>query len=95
MDYRTNFDELISDKAAKILEIGPLHRPLAKKEKYPNVMYCDIRNTEQIKKLYSGNEYLSITNICIPIEDIVDIDIVLQDSYREIFKNNMGGGGGI
>lgn len=86
MNARLSFDDFINNKNAQILEIGPLTRPLAKKDKYPNTLYSDIRNTEQIKKLYSSNDYLATTNISVAIQDIVNIDIVLQNSYKDTFK---------
>ena len=87
MDYRQMFHDLISDKHSRILEIGPLNRPLVDKSIYPNAIYCDIRTTEQIKELYSGSDYLETTTITVPIDEIVDVDVVLNTSYHETFNN--------
>jgi len=86
MNTRLMFDNFITNKNAQILEIGPLTRPLAKKDMYPNTLYCDIRNTEQIKQLYSGNDYLTTTNISVSLQDIINIDVVIQNSYKDTFK---------
>ncbi len=75
----------ISDKNARILEIGPLNRPIFKKQEYPNCYYCDIRSTEEIKQLYFGNEYLKTTGISVDTSSIVSIDYVLDESYAETF----------
>lgn len=87
MDLRTSFHMHINDKNARILEIGPLNRPLVDKLLYPNAFYCDIRDTMQIKTLYKSNEYLNTTKTSVPIDDIVDIDFVLKESYLETFKD--------
>ena len=79
-------NEIIQDKNARILEIGPLNYPVIKKEVFPNCFYCDIRDTEEVRKLYSGNEYLETTGIQIDVAGIVDIDFVLKGSYAETFE---------
>ncbi|AFM02103.1 methyltransferase family protein [Desulfitobacterium dehalogenans ATCC 51507] len=86
MDNRkARIDSIIADKHSRVLEIGPLNWPLVTKDIYPNSFYCDIRSTQQVKALYSGNDYLNITGIHVDIDSIVDIDYVLKDSYRETF----------
>lgn len=86
MDERVLFVEsIISNPESRILEIGPLNRPIATKEKYPNVYYCDIRATEEIKELYTGNDYLKSTGITIDIDTIVNVDYVVSGSYQETF----------
>lgn len=88
MDPRIGFfQNLIQDRSKRILEIGPLNRPISDKRLYPNTFYCDIRSTEDIKKLYSGNDYLERTGITIDPETIVPIDFVLQGGYAETFKD--------
>jgi predicted SAM-dependent methyltransferase len=86
-NYRDLLHELIPNFDMRILEIGPLNYPLVKKSEYPNVIYCDIRNTEQIKALYSGNNYLKITGITVDINSIIDIDLVLNESYEKTFAD--------
>lgn len=86
MDTREMFvQRRIKDKGSRILEIGPLNRPIAKKNEFMNTHYCDIRSTEQVKALYAGNEYLQKTGIQIDVNTIVDIDFVLKDSYKDTF----------
>ncbi|GEM_PF-1480003 len=77
----------VGDRNARILEIGPLNRPIFTKDQYPNCFYCDIRTTEAIKALYSGNAYLETTGISIAIDTIVDIDFVLSKNYSNTFEN--------
>lgn len=79
-------DNVIADKNKRILEIGPLNRPIICKEDYPNSFYGDIRSTEDIKKLYSGNEYLETTGIIVDTGTIVPIDFVLKDGYQKTFQ---------
>lgn len=86
VDYRQMIGELNIPRDARILEIGPLNRPLIPKNKYPNAVYCDIRNTQEIKELYSGNDYLKTTGIQIDISTIVDVDYVLEGGYEATFK---------
>ena len=87
MDFRKYIREVLINKDARILEIGPLNRPIITKAEYTNVFYADIRSTEEIKKLYSGNDYLTTTGIHVDTTTIVDIDYVLTDSYEKILKN--------
>lgn len=88
MDEREQFiSQIIERKESRILEIGPLNRPIATKDKYPNVFYCDIRSTDAIKALYSGNDYLEATGIQINVSEIVDVDYVINESYKKTFQN--------
>lgn len=80
-------DYVIDEKSKRILEIGPLNRPIICKKDYPNSFYGDIRSTDDIKKLYSGNEYLETTGITVETETIVSIDFVLKDGYQKTFQN--------
>ena len=75
-DYLKN--AVICDKEKRILELGPLNRPIIKKNEYPNVFYADIRSTEEVKELYSGNDYLNTTGIQVDIDTIENIDFVLK-----------------
>lgn len=87
MDLRVDFfEKMISDQSKRILEIGPLNRPIADKKIYPNTYYCDIRSTEDVQRLYSGNDYLEATGIMINPETIVPIDYVIQESYEKTFE---------
>lgn len=76
----------IVEKNSRILEFGPLNYPIFKKEDYPNVKYADIRSTEDVKKLYSGNLYLKKTGIHIDPNSIVEIDYVIDKKYKDFFK---------
>ena len=87
MDYRTLIFELICCSDARILEIGPLNRPLVEKKYFPNTIYCDIRSTEDIKKLYCSSDYLKTTGIYVDTNTIVEIDTVLGDSYKSTFEH--------
>lgn len=81
------FQNLIKDKSKRILELGPLNRPIADKNIYPNTFYCDICSTEEIRKLYSGNDYLKATGILIDPESIIPVDYVIQDNYKKTLEN--------
>lgn len=88
MDRRKEFfHNLIRDKSMRILELGPLNRPIAEKGLYPNTIYCDIRSTEEVRALYSGNDYLAATGIEIDVETIVPVDHVVKGCYAESFAN--------
>lgn len=78
-------DTVITNKNARILEIGPLNRPIAPKAEFQNVVYCDIRSTDEVKAVYGGNDYLEITGISVDLDTIVDIDQVLRGTYEETF----------
>ncbi len=87
MDVRIDFfDHLVQDPSSRILEFGPLNRPIAEKKKYPNSFTCDIRSTEDVKKLYSGNDYLTTTGIYVDPETIVPVDYVAHGSSTETFE---------
>jgi predicted SAM-dependent methyltransferase len=87
MDPRIRFAKKhISSKEARILEIGPLNRQIARKEEYQQSYTCDIRTTEEVKELYCGNDYLKATGISVDAATIVDIDYVIKGSYEETFQ---------
>jgi SAM-dependent methyltransferase len=87
MSYRQYINAIEIDRNARILEVGPLNRPIIDKARFPNAVYCDIRTTEEIKALYTSNDYLSTTSLTVPIEEIVDIDFVINESYKKTFSN--------
>jgi Methyltransferase domain. len=62
----------------RILEIGPLDKPIFKKEN-ANVFYADIRDTQAIKNFYKNDDSVNI-------EAIVDIDYVIKETYSESIK---------
>ena len=86
MNFRDYVRNDILKKNDRILEFGPLNRPIAFKDQYKNVYYADIRSTDDIKKLYTSNDYLSATGITIDVNDIVGIDYVITDSYENTFQ---------
>ena len=86
MDFREYARTKVIKKTDRILEFGPLNWPMVKKSDYPNVYYADIRNSDDIKKLYMGNDYLESTGIRIDIDSIVDIDYVVKGTYKDSFK---------
>ena len=86
MDFREYARTRSIKKNDRVLEFGPLNWPMVKKSDYPNAFYADIRNSDDIKKLYTGNVYLESTGIRIDIDSIVDIDYVIKGTYRESFK---------
>lgn len=75
------------NKNARIIEFGPLNRPVVRKKDFKNVFYADVRTTNEIKLLYKNNNYLKSTGIQVDIDSIVDIDFVINDSYKNVFKN--------
>lgn len=85
MDFRSYVKEKLLKKTDRILEFGPLDRPLVTRTDYPDAFFADIRSTEEIKNMYKANEYLESTGISIPIDKIVDIDYVVTKSYTETF----------
>ena len=85
MDFRDYVRSKIK-KNDSIIEFGPLNRPLFSKNEFKRIYYADIRSTDEIKSLYSGNDYLEKTGIKICTETIVDIDYKIVGSYRETFK---------
>lgn len=87
MDPRIQFfQSLVKDKTKRILELGPLNRPIADKRIYPDTFYCDIRSTEDVRKLYSGNDYLEATGIRVDPETIIPIDYVVKENYEKTFR---------
>lgn len=86
MDFREYIRKNVIKKQDRILEFGPLTRPLVQKKDYPNIFFADIRSTEDIKKMYTSNDYLKSTGISVDIDAIVDIDYIINDSYKETFK---------
>lgn len=72
-------------KNDKIIEFGPLNKPLFYKNEFSGIKYADIRSTESIKELYKGNDYLKKTGIQVDVTQIVDIDYVVHDSYKKTF----------
>ena len=87
VNYRDYIRDEILDPGEHILEFGPLNGPIVTKERFKYSFYADIRSTEEIKKLYTGNDYLESTGITINTEDIVPIDYVIKGKYADIFKN--------
>jgi SAM-dependent methyltransferase len=72
--------EKTMDLTKRILEIGPLDRPIFKKEN-ANVFYADIRDTQAVKNFYRNNNSDNID-----IEAIVNIDYVIKGTYSESIK---------
>jgi len=72
--------EKTMDLTKRILEIGPLDRPIFKKQNV-NVLYADIRDTQAVKNFYRNNN-----NDNIDIEAIVNIDYVIKGTYSESIK---------
>lgn len=86
MDFRQYLkDELLKPKD-RILEFGPLTRPTVYKNTHPNIKYADVRSTEDIKKLYTANDYLKSTGLSVDLDSIVEIDHVINGSYKDSFK---------
>lgn len=86
MDFREYARTKVIKKSDRILEFGPLNRPTVKRSDYPNAYYADIRNSDDIKKLYTGNDYLESTGIHVDLDTIVDIDYVIKGTYKDSFK---------
>lgn len=87
MDFRELVRKKYLKKTSRILEFGPLIRPTATKATHPGIRFADIRSTEDIKKLYTSNQYLKSTGLAVDIDSVVEIDYVVKDSYKETFKN--------
>lgn len=87
MDLRQHARKHFINPKDRILEFGPLIWPMVTRADYPNAYYSDIRSGEDIKKLYSSNEYLKSTGITVDIDKIIDIDYVIKGTYKETFKN--------
>lgn len=86
MDFRGYIRSNILKKTDRILEFGPLIRPLVSKKDYPHIFFADVRSTEDIKKLYTANNYLEATGLDVNIGEVVGIDYVISKSYTETFK---------
>lgn len=87
MDFRGHIRDNTLSSNDRILEFGPLNRPIATKDKFPNVVYADIRNTKDIKKLYKSNDFIKSTGVVVDVDSIIDIDFVIKDSYKNTFKD--------
>lgn len=87
MDLRKQFVTGHLRTFDRILELGPLNRPIVLKKDFPNCIYCDIRCTEDVKDLYSGNAYLESTGLMVDTSTIVDIDDVIVGSYSGFYEN--------
>ncbi len=87
MDFRKYVKKKYLKSTDRILEFGPLIRPTATKKTHPGIQFADVRSTEDIKKLYTSNEYLRSTGLTVDIDSVVDIDYVVKDSYKKTFKN--------
>lgn len=83
---REKMASYIKDYNSRILELGPLNRCLLDRSKYNNYFFGDIRSTSEIKKLYLENEYLKRTNLSVKLEEIIEIDYVIKESYKKTFK---------
>ncbi|GHV23244.1 hypothetical protein AGMMS49959_15860 [Planctomycetales bacterium] len=67
------------DRNKRILEIGPLNRPLIPRENgNKNVFYADMRSTTDVKDFYNNDPNVDCSLI-------VDIDFVVTDSYQKSF----------
>jgi len=87
MDFREYARVKVIKKTDRILEFGPLNWPMVSKSDFPNTYYADIRNSNDIKKLYAGNDYLESTGVQIDTDSIVDIDYVIKGAYKKTFKD--------
>jgi len=87
MDFREYARVKVIKKTDRILEFGPLNWPMVSKSDFPNAYYADIRNSDDIKKLYAGNDYLESTGVQIDTDSIVDIDYVVKGAYKKTFKD--------
>ena len=87
MDFRKYVKKKYLKSTDRILEFGPLIRPTATKKTHPGIQFADVRSTEDIKKLYTSNEYLKSTGLTVDINSVVDIDYVVKDSYKKTFKD--------
>lgn len=87
MDFRQYVKKKYLKKTDRILEFGPLIRPTATKETHPGIHFADVRSTEDIKKLYTSNDYLESTGLTVDINSVVEIDYVIKGSYKNTFKN--------
>lgn len=85
MDFRKHIVTDLIKKSDRIIEFGPLDRPIVNKKDFKNAYYADIRDTNGVKELYSSNEYLKSTGVKIDVETIVDIDYVVKGTYEQMF----------
>jgi SAM-dependent methyltransferase len=67
------------DLTKRILEIGPLDRPIIKEEN-ANVFYADIRDTQAVKDFYRDDKNVNV-------DAIVTIDYVIKGTYTESIKD--------
>jgi len=86
MDFRKHITENLIKKKDRIIEFGPLDRPIVNKKDFKNAYYADVRSTKGVKDLYSSNEYLKSTGVKIDVETIVDIDYVIDRPYEQMFS---------
>lgn len=86
MDFRNYLRKKVLKPADRILEFGPLARPTVTKSTHPSVRFADIRSSDDIKKLYTSNDYLESTGLAVDLGSIVDIDYVVKGNYRDFFK---------
>jgi SAM-dependent methyltransferase len=63
----------------RILEIGPLDKPMLKKND-ADVYYADILSTQEVKARYQNEAGVNKAAIC-------EIDFVIRGSYTETFRN--------
>lgn len=87
MDLREYIRTNLIHKKDRILEFGPLIRPLVSKKDFPNIFFADVRSTEDIKKLYTSNDYMEATGVTVDVNEVAEIDYVITKSYTETFKN--------
>lgn len=87
MDFRDYLRTKIIKNKDRILEFGPLVRPLFTKQQNPKIFFADVKSTDDIKKLYTSNDYLKSTGIIVDVDSIVDIDYVIKGDYKNTFKN--------
>lgn len=81
-DYREQQAFKAIDPNGKGLEIGPLDKPMATKEKF-NVKYVDHLTQSQLKEKYSNNEFVNLKNI-------IEVDFVTNNKpLTEIIKNEV------
>jgi SAM-dependent methyltransferase len=86
MDFREYLRKKVLEPNQRILEFGPLIRPTVTKDTHPKIYYADIRSTEDIRKLYTSNDYLESTGLSVDLDSIVAIDYVVKDSYKKTFE---------
>lgn len=87
MDFRTYIRKNLLKPNDRILEFGPLIRPIVSKKEYPNIVFADVRSTEEIRDLYTTSTYLEATGLDVDISSVTEIDHVIKTSYTETFKN--------